>query len=122
MERRWRGWQSGWLAMGMTMPVAAFGASAPLVHHTFEDGVGRWMAMGPSSKVALTREAPHVKEGKAGLQYDYSVAKGEMGALLLPMPDGALAKAKAVRFWVRADAATTLVVALQEKQGGRYSA
>jgi hypothetical protein len=122
MRRLKRGWRYGWFMIGVALPAATYGGSAPLVHHTFEEGVSGWTAMGTNSKVALTREAAYVKEGKAALQFDYAVGKGEMGALMLPTSDGALAKTKSFHFWVRADHTTTLAVALQEKQGGRYSA
>jgi len=121
MRRKRRGWL-GWYVMIVALPAAANGGSEPLVHHTFEEGVSGWTALGTNCKVALTREAAHIKEGKAALQFDYSVGKGQTSVLLLPTTDGALAKAKSFRFWVRADSTTTLAVMLQEKQGGRYAA
>jgi hypothetical protein len=122
MKRQRSGGWCGWFMIGLALPAAAWGAPAPLAHHTFEEGVSGWTAMGAKSKVTLTRDAAHVKEGKAALQFDYTVAKGEMGLLLLPATEIPLPKAKSFRFWVRADSATTLGVSLQEKQGGRYSA
>ena len=119
-SQRLAGWR-GWCLAIAALPAAAYGASAPLIHHTFEDGVSGWTGIGVNSKAAVTREAGHVKEGKAALQFDYTVEKGEMGALRLA-PDPAFAKAKSLRFWVHADAPTTLAVVLHEKQGGRYSA
>jgi hypothetical protein len=119
-SQRLGGWR-GWCLAIAALPAAAYGASAPLIHHTFEDGVSGWTGIGVNSKAALTRDAAHVKEGKAALQFDYTVEKGEMGALRLT-PDPAFAKAKSLRFWVHADAPTTLAVVLHEKQGGRYSA
>src|SRR5689334_13675685 len=84
MKRHGLGWQCGAFIIGLALPAVAWGAPAPLVHHTFEEGVSGWTAMGAKGKVALTRDAAHVKEGKAALQFDYTVAKGEMGILMLP--------------------------------------
>jgi hypothetical protein len=93
---------------------------APFMHHTYEEKDGGWQAVGTSGKLSITHDPVHVKEGKGALQYDYKVAKGEMSTLYLPTPDGALAKAKAIRFWLMTDYAAPLYIVLQEHDGGRY--
>lgn len=107
--------------LGMTAAAAgAWADTAPLLRHTFEDDTAGWMVFGQGGKVSVTREAARVKEGKGALQFDYAIGKGQIAALLLPTPDGALAKAKSFRFWIKADQTTPLVVMLQEQGGGRY--
>jgi hypothetical protein len=95
---------------------------APFISHTFEAGDGGWQAQGASGKVSITHDAAHVKEGKAALQFDYTIAKNEMSVLYLPTPEGLLAKAKSIRFWVMSDHPAPLFVSLQEHEGGRYIA
>jgi hypothetical protein len=120
--RKW-GRLTGALAMlALTAGAPAQPSLAPLVRHTFEDGGSGWIALGGSGKVAVTHEGVHVKEGKAALQFDYRIGKGEFTSLMLPVADGALAKAKSFRFWVQTDHTTPLIVLLQEAEGGRYAA
>jgi hypothetical protein len=116
--------RSIWYSLAV-LAMAAAGASAetaPLMRHTFEEGVGGWTTLGQSGKVAVTHEPAHVKEGKAALQFDYRIGPDEQSVLLLPTPDGGLAKLKSLRFWVQADHATPLIAMLQEQDGGRYVA
>lgn len=94
-----------------------------LPHHTFADSIAGWSVFGlpnATAKIALTHESANLKIGPGSLQFDYGVAKGESNALLLPTPDGALAKMKSLKFWLRCDYATSVAVILQEKDGGRY--
>ncbi|HLV80294.1 MAG TPA: hypothetical protein VKT32_08420 [Chthonomonadaceae bacterium] len=97
-------------------------ATAPLMHYAFEADTNPWMGFGSNATVSLTHDPAHVREGKGALQFDYAVNKGEINALLLPTSGGALAQAKSLRFWVQADHAAQLGVALQEQEGGRYVA
>ncbi len=60
------------------------------------------------------------KAGKGALQFAYGVRKGELNILSLPTPDGVLAKAKAIRFWIKTDQATPITIFLNEKDGGHY--
>jgi len=76
--------------------------------------------VGEGGKVSVTHDAADVKNGKAALKLEYSIQKGSMSALLYPTPDGMLAKAKSLRFWVKSDTGGTLAAALQEQGGGRY--
>ncbi|MDQ2687934.1 MAG: hypothetical protein M3Y28_08725 [Armatimonadota bacterium] len=96
--------------------------AAPLMQTTFEDGVNGWTTLGTTAKLAVTKDAADIHGGTAALKYDYTVAKGQINALILPTPDGKLAGAKSFNFWVKADHASPLVFVLSEKGGGRYSA
>jgi hypothetical protein len=111
-------------ALALTLSAAAAQTPAPLLKHTFEDGEGGWTGItfpsGMNAKVSITNEAANVKSGKAALKFDYGVNKGEMNALLLATPNGEIAKAKALRLWIKADYTTTLALVLQEQDGGRY--
>jgi hypothetical protein len=110
------------LAAGMALAQQTPPAPAPLIHHTFETDPAEWMGLGTTAMVSLTHDADHVKEGKGALQFDYAANKGELNALLLPIPDGTLTKMKSLHFWIRADYPTVFAVSLQEKDAGRYSA
>jgi hypothetical protein len=100
---------------------AAQGQSQPFIRHSFEENEGGWTVFGPGTKVSRTTEAADVKEGKAALKLEYTIEKGTMGAMLLPTPNGELTKARAIRFWVKADYAAPVVISLQEKGNeGRY--
>lgn len=123
MNRQMR-WIGG--ALALILSTAAYAQTAapptPLIRHTFEEGMGGWAAMGGKAKVSLTHEAAHVKEGQSALQFDYSLGKGEFDLLVLPTPNGILAKAKSLRFWVRTDHVAPLGVTLREHEGGNYVA
>jgi len=124
MRTRYGRWIGGALmiALGAAL-VQAQSGTAPLIKHTFEESDGGWTAPpGSNGKVSITHDAAHVKEGKGALQFDYTLKKGEFGFLVLPTPDGALAKAKSIRFWVQCDSTAPLAVTLQEHEGGRYVA
>src|SRR5262249_2825038 len=104
-----------------TVSVICFGQTAPLIKAGFEENEGGWVTFGGGAKVSITHDAANVKEGKGALQYSYNIAKGEISALLLPTPDGALTKTKSIKFWIKTDHTSPLMVLLQEKEGGRYS-
>jgi len=108
----------------LTFPIAALAqnTAAPIVRHTFEESDGGWTVMGTGGKISVTHDAASVKSGKAALQFDYNVNKGDMAALMLLTPDGMLAKAKSFRFAVKSDSGGVLTALLQEHEGGRYIA
>ena len=87
----------------------------------FDAGIDGWVAFGDGSKVSSTHEASKIKFGKGSLAFEYALEKGKIGGMILPVEGGKLAKMKSLRFWVRADHTLPLVVALQEKDGGRYT-
>src|SRR5438309_42462 len=117
-DRRWIG---GAVTLAvLVIGIRALAQNAPVIRNTFEDGDGGWTAIGANAKVNVTHDAANVKEGKAALQFDYNVAKGELNAMMLPTPDGAIVKAKAVRFWIKASHTAPIAVVMQEKGGGRY--
>jgi hypothetical protein len=93
-----------------------------LLKSTFEENEGGWITFGGNSKISISHDADNIKEGKGALQYSYNIAKGEMGALALPTSVGDLTKMKSLKFWLKTDHTTPIVVFLQEKDGGRYSA
>lgn len=111
-------------AAALAFPTVALAqnTTAPIVRHTFEESDGGWTLMGTGGKIAVTHDAASVKSGKAALQFDYNVNKGDMAALMLLTPDGMLAKAKSFRFAVKSDAGGVLTAILQEQGGGRYVA
>lgn len=92
----------------------------PLLQHTFEQDEETWMPLGDNAKLSIARMEGQAKQGKGALQFTYSIKKGEFNALLLPVMGDTLKKAQSFRFWVWADHATPLVLALQERGSGRY--
>jgi len=97
---------------------------APILNHTFEQNDGGWQGVsmaGGKVSVNLTHDANGVKSGKGALKFDYELKKGDFSLLLLPTPDMVLGKAKSIKFWIKADHSTPIGIALQEKDGGRYS-
>ncbi|MBI3721454.1 MAG: hypothetical protein HY248_02785, partial [Fimbriimonas ginsengisoli] len=112
-------------ALGLAMAASIAHGQAttqPFIRHTFEENQGGWQVLGAGGKVSRTQESADVKEGQSALAFEYKVEKGSMAALVVPFQPGDLAKARAFRFWVKADYAAPLAVALQEKEGGRYLA
>ncbi len=118
--------QTGWMAAGLL--IAAVGGAltqtpaAPILQQTFEDEAGGWVGMGTTAKVTLTTEAANVKAGKSALKFDYGIKKGETNLLILPIADSKLSKMQSLSFWVKANHSAPLVIALGEKDGGRYCA
>ncbi len=108
----------GTASLAQTPPSAA---PMSLMQQTFETDAGGWVGFGASGKASITHEVANVKNGKGALQLDYSLAKGEINALILPVADAGLTKMKSIRFWVKTDYTTPVVVVLQEKDGGRYN-
>ena len=101
---------------------AIFAQDKPVLSTTFEDGLQGWVAMGAGGKSDLCYDALNVHSGKASLRYDYEVKKNSMSFLILPTSDGALAKAKSIHFWIKADYDAKLVISLQKAGGGRFMA
>ena len=98
---------------------------APLVHSTFAGGEDGWIAAQPAGSgamVSAVHDSGHLKIGTGSLRLGYTVGQGQIAAAALPISDGAAAKLASIAFWVRADQDTPMVLALQEKGGGRYTA
>jgi hypothetical protein len=98
-------------------------AAKPLLKTTFTDNdVNGWKTFGSSAKTSVVKDETRSGTDKNVLQYDYTIAKGEMSALFLTVNENEITDAHSFRFTVKADYPTTLVAALQEKDGGRYIA
>lgn len=110
------------LAVSLSPVRADTPAAPPVLSNAFEEDAGAWVALGATGKVIVTHEADSVKGGKGALKFNYSVTKGDLNALVLPTPDGALAKAKSLTFSMKAFVAMPVVVMLAEKGGGHYIA
>ncbi len=113
--------------LSSVLAVAAIGAvaqtpSAPLVNQSFKDSDGGWMAIGQSGKVSISHEPEITLAGAGALKFEYTLAKGEFSALMLPAALDAWTKAKSFKFRIRSDSNAMFAVALQEQDGGRYTA
>jgi hypothetical protein len=108
------------LVAATAIPIQA--QTPPIIKQTFEESDGGWTLMGTGGRTSVTQDAANVKSGKAALQLDYSIKKGDVCALLLLTPDGLLAKAKSIRFAVKSDSGAVLGAILQEQGAGRYIA
>ena len=96
--------------------------SDPLVRQTFKETQGGWTVFGTTATLAVTHDAPVVEPGNGALKFGYSVAKGDLSALVFPTDIGSITRAKSVKFRIRTDATTMIAVMLQEQDGGRYVA
>lgn len=73
------------------------------------------------TRATLTEAPASVKSGKHALEFHYKVTPGSASVLSKRIAGGVLAEASALRFWERTSAATALIVALNERGGGRYN-
>lgn len=87
----------------------------------FEQDTGGWVSIAGAGKVSVTHDVVFGKS-TGSMLYEYTVAKGAMDALILPLAEGSLAKMRSVSFSLRSDYNTTIGVVLEEKEGGRYIA
>jgi hypothetical protein len=123
--KRTSAWILGAVALGAALYVqTAHADTPPLLESTFEKDAGDWEVYNPggavTGKISITHEAPHVKEGKGALQFDYTIKKGDLSALALRVPLATIANMKSLHFWVQADHATSLLLVVSERGGGRY--
>jgi len=115
------------LGLAFCLP-CAYADTPPLLESTFEKDAGDWEVYSPTGavtgKISITHEAAHLreskKEGKGALQFDYSIKKGDLSALSLRVPLATIAKMNSLHFWVQADHATSLLLVVSERGGGRY--
>jgi hypothetical protein len=105
------------------------GAQSSVFKDEFEEKADGWIVMGPDAKMSVTTAEGKAKSGKGAVEFTYTIANKlpdaaghpvPFGALVRATPDGVLAKMKSLRFQVKADGDTPLVVALTEAGGGRY--
>jgi hypothetical protein len=92
-------------------------AGPPLLQTKFVDNEQGWIVFGEKGKVMLASDGD-----KKALRFDYSVEKGGITALALPVNENEISTAKSLKFSVKADAPTTMACVLQEADGGRYMA
>lgn len=94
----------------------------PLIKHTFAEDVAGWVAIGPKSKIVVFHDPALGAPTTGAMRHNYEIKKGGFNALYLPISGGSIDAAKSLKFSVRTDQSTLLVVALQEEEGGRYTA
>ena len=105
------------LAMGACLAGAQ---TEPLLSQTFKDNDGGWVAFGGTAKASVSHEAEITQPAAGALKFEYAISKGDLNGLYLTTPLGSWTKARNFKFRVHADSATTIVLALQEQDGGRY--
>jgi hypothetical protein len=133
MNKRTSLWMSGG-ALALVTTVGLYGTpgkaqqppateARPVLATPFDKDANGWTALGEKTKAEVESDTV---SGKNALRFDYTVAKGAMGFLLLPVNANEISTAKAVRMQVKTDYPTTVVVTLQEqdagKEQGRYMA
>jgi len=115
-------WLLATVFSGAACIAAAQGSKPPLVNQTFKNDDGGWVSSGIAAKLAVSHD-PGIAEPTAGaLKFNYTVAKGDLNVMYLPVPLGSWTAAKSIKFRVRTDSQTMLAIALQEQDGGRYVA
>jgi len=92
-----------------------------MIHQSFEEGDEGWIPFGGDAQVELTREPSQVKNGKAALAVRYKFNPGQYGSAVFPVESGQLARLSRIRFWIKTDHSTPIIVILSEKAGGYYS-
>ncbi|MFM7321848.1 MAG: carbohydrate binding domain-containing protein, partial [Armatimonadota bacterium] len=98
-------------------------APPPLVRQSFEKDTQGWTAIGASA-VVRRADLPVAADSPAGsgLLFEYRIDPGTVDALTLGVEAGSWSLAQRVSFQVQAASRTTLILSVQEKQGGRWSA
>jgi hypothetical protein len=93
---------------------AAFAQPDTLLRQTFDTDTSGWMVMGKGGSVRVSEGA---------LAFSYELKARQIALAVLPVPDG-FARMQRLRFRVKADHDTALVVLLSEKKpgGGNYTA
>jgi len=124
-------WIAAVLAAALSGSLAAQDKPKQVKVDDFEAELSGWMALkletaggggeDSESKIAVAREAAHVKAGKGSLSYTYDVAAGTVRLLALQRPVD-LAGMKSLRLWVKASHATALVIGLAENGSATYQA
>lgn len=102
--------------------VSAHAQTPPIVSQNYDKGTAGWMGIGGSARLDTSSDPARVRAaGKPVLQFDYTVEKKTLNALILPVTPGDWAKAGSLAFGVRTDADTALVVTVEEEGGGRWT-
>ena len=120
------------IATGLLALQCRASAEPPVLKDEFEEKSDGWIVMGPHAKMSVVTDAGKAKSGKGALKFTYTIPAKPIEApkdgglpidvLLRATSVGELAKMKSLRFWVKGETATPLVVTLGEKDGGRYIA
>jgi hypothetical protein len=97
-------------------------AATPILHLSFDDGVGAWVRMGENGSFRVARESPETRQTTPSLAFDYEIGEKKFGVAILPVEPGALAAMDQIHFWIRTDYPTSVAVILSEKGGGNYTA
>jgi hypothetical protein len=90
---------------------------------TFEQGDEGWIGFGADARVEVVHDSSQVKNGRAALALHYEFIPGQYGSAVLPLETGELSALTRLRFWIKVDHPTSVIVVLSEKQpgGGYYS-
>jgi hypothetical protein len=79
------------------------------------------LAPDESSKVAITHDAQHVKQGRGALAYTYEIGPDAFRALSIQRPKDFTGMAS-LHFWVKCTSATAIMVGLNETGGAAFQA
>jgi hypothetical protein len=126
MNKRTSLWMSGG-ALALLTAIGLYGTpgkadqppaaeARPVLATPFEKDANGWITLGDKTKVEVESDTV---SGKNALRFDYTVAKGSMGFLMLPVNPNEISPAKSLRFQVKTDYPTTLAVSLQEQDAGK---
>ncbi len=93
----------------------------PILFQDFEADTKGWFGNGDGANVSAATEPENVKSGQRALRFDYTVQTGQFQILARPLEKATLGAMQSVKFWVKADHNTTLMLALQEEGGGYFA-
>jgi hypothetical protein len=109
-----------WIFVNLVIMTAV--AATPIVHSSFESGLGGWVKIGESGSVRVARDIADMREGKPSLAFDYEIGQRKFAAAVLPVDPVAMAAMDQIHLWIRTDFPTSVVLILKEKDGGNYTA
>jgi hypothetical protein len=110
-------------AAGLIAQACSSGPAGSPTRQTFESGDEGWIPFGPDAQVEVVHPPSPVASGKAALALHYTFTPGQYGSAILPLEAGQVANLAHLRFRIRTDHPTPIIVVLSERQpgGGYYS-
>jgi hypothetical protein len=115
-------WAAGVFALLASAAAFAIQDAALLSQNFDSDSSGWNVESSNAATTEVTKTAGEFKTGTGALKVKYTIEKGQMSALSLPVSEGKWAKMEQVKLWLKTDKATPIIISLYEKDGGHYNA
>lgn len=122
-------WSRRWVSLLLAACLASLGVTGlpsaiaqQIRTQDFETGLGGWVVLGDKAQVGLVHDPAWVNTGRAALAYNYSVDKGVVHVLVLPVTTGSLSKVQTLSLAVKSSVLANVAISLEEQGGGRWTA